>query len=297
MGSIARTVPVLCKPVLSTWNNDQTSGSNISNLRNSYPNFSDLSYSEVDCAIEDGITLNPFAETFVPKLLKKVNSQEPIFRCDKNINNVSYPGANTLSPQISNSNPCNPFSQDFSPRERYHCSMPSMSVNPCSSSYLCSTAFLCSNGQNDPGPDFSNSALFISNLSDNNDQKFCAEKGNFHNFTTNFSADPPPQNIFLPILNPLASQFIPQAPRPSSPQNSETENTLDVTPDIFDLETPDLSSVECQENKNRAELPVRLDQNKKSDEIDPNADHFVPILVDFDITDSTGGNVSIGRYG
>ena len=189
----------------------------MSNLRTSYPNFLEL-----DCAIEDGITLNPFAETFVPKLFRKVNSQEPVFRCDKNINNVSYPGPNTLSPQISDSNPCNnnhlvfvqfnPFAKDFSPRKRYHCSMPSKSVNPCSSSYLCSTAFLCSNGQNDPGPDSSNSALFISNLSDKNDQKRCAEKGDFHNFSTNFSADPPPQNIFLPILNPLASQFIPQAP-------------------------------------------------------------------------------------
>ena len=78
---------------------------------------------------------------------------------------------------------------------------------------------------------------------------------------------------------------------------------LDITPSIFDLETPDISLVECQENKNRAELHVRVDQNDGSsptlnnrcDETNPNANQFVPILVDFDITDSTVGNVSVSE--
>ena len=234
MGSIAKPVLVLCRPVQSAWNDGIVpSIDDISNC-------SILRTPKSTSSIGGGIILNPFAECFVPTCSGELNSLAPVINLDEKKHDLSR---------------LNPKAEVFYPPRTNKSSMHLESSNLCRSSYSC---FLGSNYCHDSRPDCSNSALFLPSLSDKNDKDCSGRKGNFCNISANFSAersaDPRPQDIYLPTLNPLASQFIPQAPRPSSSQNSETEDPLDITPSIFDLDTPDLSLVECPENNNRAEL-------------------------------------------
>ena len=193
----------------------------------------------------------------MPTCSGELNSLAPIINLDEKKHDLSR---------------LNPKAEVFYPPRTNKSSMHLESSNLCRSSYSC---FLGSNYCHDSRPDCSNSALFLPSLSDMNDKDCSGGKGNFCNISANFSAErsagPRPQDIYLPTLNPLASQFIPQPPRPSSSQNFETENPLDITPSIFDLDTPDLSLVECPENKNRAELHVRLDQNDVSSPMPKNS--------------------------
>ena len=251
------------------------------------------------------MTLNPYAECFAPDVV------------DKKIQIVLNPSASTFYPQnpekTSNENKqadlrLNPHVKEFSPKERCQCSMNLKSSNPCNLLYP-------SNFNDFSAVNLVNSALFVSNsaIDENDDDmtKFCNSS---MKLWTKQRVDSHPPDTSMTALNPLALDFTPEATRLLSEQNFESDNPLDrtppicdtmldITPSIFDLETPDISFAECQENKNRAEFHVRVDQNDGSsptlnnrcDETNPNANQFVPILVDFNITDSTVGNVSVSE--
>ena len=99
----------------------------------------------------------------------------------------------------------------------------------------------------------------------------------------------------LPELNPLAECFFQKVTQPLGVEISEKENLLDKTPSICDVETPDLSLV------NTPELELESNQcdvssptgNISYDETHPSENSFIPFLVDFNVTESTIGSVSV----
>ena len=105
-----------------------------------------------------------------------------------------------------------------------------------------------------------------------------------------------------PTLNPLAACFIPQLIRPLGLKVYESDDSLDETPPICNVETPDVtpdvSFIQSLEVNDGAELRSCqhdiLSPPRRSSDVDlnPFATSFVPILADIDFTDGSPGDVS-----
>ena len=86
----------------------------------------------------------------------------------------------------------------------------------------------------------------------------------------------------FPILNPLAACFITQETAPSFLKAYGNDDTLDITPPLCDIDTPNTSLVKSPEGIESAELQ----------QLDPSATPYVPLLVNFSFDESLTGNVS-----
>ena len=85
-----------------------------------------------------------------------------------------------------------------------------------------------------------------------------------------------------PILNPLAACFITQVTKPSCLNAYGSDNSLNITPPLCDIDTPDLSLIKSPDGIESAEL----------EQLDPGATPYVPILENFSFDESLTGNVS-----
>ena len=93
-------------------------------------------------------------------------------------------------------------------------------------------------------------------------------------------------------LNPLAACFI----QKRTQTLDKSENPLDATPSICDVETPDLSLMKSPELESEAsawDISSKTGSSTSHDVTHSSANSFCPILGDFNVTESTIGNVSV----
>ena len=93
-------------------------------------------------------------------------------------------------------------------------------------------------------------------------------------------------------LNPLAACFI----QKRTQTLDKSENPLDATPSICDVETPDLSLMKSPELESEAsawDISSKTGSSSSHDVTHSSANSLCPVLGDYNVTDSTIGNVSV----